>query len=106
MSGLSSHPVKEQANAHTPRSTALKMKQKTFFTSEKLIVLHYLKNCASHTKTLGTASLRKEAFNSEPVEIINSCEFGATAAIRMLIEELGLSKAMYSRKRDIPESCG
>ena len=50
--------------------------------------------------------MREKAFSSKPVEIINSCEFGATAAIRMLIEELGLSKAMYSRKRDIPESCG
>ena len=42
--------------------------------------------------------MREEAFSSETVEIVNSCEFGATAAIRMLIEELGLSKAMYSRK--------
>ena len=44
------------------------------------------------------AAMREKAFSSKPVEIINSCEFGATAAIRMLIEELGLSKAMYSRK--------
>lgn len=44
------------------------------------------------------AAMRQETFNSEPVEIISSCEFGATAAVRILIEELGLSKAMYSRK--------
>ena len=44
------------------------------------------------------AAMREEAFSAQSVEIINSCEFGATAAIRMLIEELGLSKAMYSRK--------
>ena len=44
------------------------------------------------------AAMRQEAFSAEQVEIINSCEFGATAAIRMLIEELGLNKAMYSRK--------
>ena len=42
--------------------------------------------------------MREETFSPQPLEIIRSCEFGATAAIRMLIEELGLSKAMYSRK--------
>ena len=44
------------------------------------------------------AAMREEAFSAELVEIIHSCEFGATAAIRLLIEELGLSKVMYSRK--------
>ena len=44
------------------------------------------------------AAMREEAFGAESVEIIHSCEFGTTAAIRLIIEELGLSKAMYSRK--------
>lgn len=42
--------------------------------------------------------MREESFSPEPFEIIHSLEFGATAAIRLIIEELGLSKAMYSRK--------
>jgi transposase len=44
------------------------------------------------------AAMREETFSAEPFEIIHSLEFGATAAIRLLIEDLGLGKAMYSRK--------
>ena len=45
-------------------------------------------------KNIQTA-MREQAFSPQPVQIIRSCEFGATAAIRMLIEELGLNKAIY-----------
>ena len=48
--------------------------------------------------------MRDEAFSADKVEIIDSCEFGATAAIRILIDQLGLNKAMYSRKEQWVEN--
>lgn len=42
--------------------------------------------------------MKDDAFTPDQVEIIHSTEFGASATIRLLIQQLGLDKDMYSRK--------
>ena len=44
------------------------------------------------------SAMRDGGFSSEKIEIIHSQEFGATAAFRLIIEQLGLDRAIYSRK--------